>query len=50
MRRILAELENLYMVDLLCDAELQPYYEKLGMHKSLGMVIRNYARQSGLAE
>ena len=50
VRRILAELGNLYMVDLLCDAELQPYYEKLGMQKSLGMVIRNYARPSGFAK
>lgn len=47
VRRLLARLEHLYMVDLLCDAELQPFYERLGMHPATGMMVRNYARQSG---
>ncbi|MGI4991876.1 GNAT family N-acetyltransferase [Halobacteriovorax sp. GFR7] len=41
------ELSNLYMVDLLCDEELIPYYEKLGMMKTQGVFLRNYDRQSG---
>jgi hypothetical protein len=35
------------MVDLICDAGLIPYYEKLGMTKAQGAFIRNYERQSG---
>ena len=47
MRRVLEELNGLYMVDLLCDEALQPFYEKLGMVRSQGMMVRRYARQSG---
>jgi ribosomal protein S18 acetylase RimI-like enzyme len=45
--RLLDRLRHLYMVDLLCDPELQPFYEKLGMRRAHGMMLRNYARQSG---
>lgn len=45
-RRMLARLGSLYMVDLLCDAELQPWYAQLGMQPATGMCLRNYARQS----
>ena len=31
MRRLLARLENLYMVDLCCDADLEPFYRRLGL-------------------
>ncbi|HKD95869.1 MAG TPA: GNAT family N-acetyltransferase, partial [Gaiellaceae bacterium] len=31
MRRLLAQLENLYMVDLCCDADLEPFYRRLGL-------------------
>lgn len=47
MRRMLQTLTGIYMVDLLCDAELQPYYERLGMHRAPGMLVRNFAAQSG---
>jgi len=47
MRRMLAQLRNLYMVDLLCDLDLQPYYERFEMRPSTGMLLRNYDRQSG---
>jgi GNAT superfamily N-acetyltransferase len=47
VRRILARLRALYMVDLMCDPPLQPFYEKLGMRRASGMILRNYARQSG---
>lgn len=30
IRRLLARLDGLYMVDLSCAAELQPFYERLG--------------------
>ena len=45
--RIKAELSNLYMIDLLCDEDLIPYYEKQGMMKATGAFIRNYDRQNG---
>lgn len=41
------ELSHLYMIDLLCDEELIPYYEKQGMMKATGAVIRNYENQNG---
>ncbi|MDX6481690.1 MAG: hypothetical protein QOG85_2200 [Gaiellaceae bacterium] len=31
MRRMLAKLEQLYMVDLCCDAALEPFYTRFGM-------------------
>ena len=45
--RIKKELNHLYMIDLLCDEKLVSYYEKLGMHRAVGVMIRNYDNQSG---
>lgn len=50
VRRMLDQLRNLYMVDLLCNPELQPFYGQFGMHPSSGMLLRNYDRQSGNGE
>ena len=42
MRRMLARLESLYMVDLCCDAELEPFYARLGLGTlDRGMGLRN---------
>ncbi|MGE8203118.1 GNAT family N-acetyltransferase [Heyndrickxia sp. NPDC080065] len=41
------QCKDFYMVDLLCDKELQPYYENVGMIRSQGMLLRNYHRQAG---
>ena len=49
-RRMLAQLEHLYMVDLLCDPSIQPFYERFTMRKATGMMVRNYARQDASAE
>lgn len=46
VNRLLERLRNLYMIDLICDAEVQPFYARLGMQPAAGMVMRNYARQS----
>lgn len=46
VERMLAKLRSLYMVDLVCDTELQPYYERFGMRAVTGMVTRNYDRQA----
>jgi ribosomal protein S18 acetylase RimI-like enzyme len=40
MGRILEELDNFYAVDLMCDPELQPFYDQFGMHRATGMIIR----------
>ena len=47
VRRLLEALGEYYMVDLVCDPELQPFYESLGFVPLTGMVIRNRERQSG---
>jgi ribosomal protein S18 acetylase RimI-like enzyme len=47
VRRMLEKLNHLYMIDLVCDSELQPFYERLGMRAVVGMVVRNYDRQAG---
>ena len=42
MRRLLAGLEGLYIVDLCCDAALEPFYARLGLRTlDRGMGIRN---------
>lgn len=48
VERMFNLLQNIYMIDLMCDEELQGYYEKLGMQRAHGMVRRNYGRQSGI--
>jgi len=40
VRRLFDELGDFYAVDLMCDPELQGFYERLGMHRAVGMVIR----------
>lgn len=47
IKRMFSRLGDLYMIDLLCDNELQEFYEKQGMQKASGMVIRHYQNQAG---
>jgi ribosomal protein S18 acetylase RimI-like enzyme len=47
VRRMLAQLRHIYMIDLICDTDVQPFYERLGMRPYTGMIQRNYDRQSG---
>ena len=47
VRRMMDVLRNLYMVDLICDPELQGFYERFGMFARVGMAWRNFERQSG---
>lgn len=49
VKRMLKELDDIYMIDLCCDDDLVPYYEKLGMIKSNGMLVRNYEMQAGIS-
>jgi ribosomal protein S18 acetylase RimI-like enzyme len=46
-QRLLAQLQHLYAIDLLCDPELQAFYTKVGMRPATGMMARNYENQSG---
>mgnify|MGYP001174193873 CR=1 FL=1 len=47
VRRLLAQLGDLYAVDVMCDADVQPFYARLGMQPAQGMMLRRYDRQSG---
>jgi ribosomal protein S18 acetylase RimI-like enzyme len=48
VRLLLAQLEGFYAVDAMCDPELQPFYEHVGLQASTGVSLRDYERQSGL--
>ncbi len=48
VRRILDAIGDLYMVDLVCHPNMQPFYTRLGLRPSSGMMRRNPKRQSGL--
>lgn len=50
VRRMLEKLEDFYMVDLLCDPELQPFYSRQGMHTATGMLKRNFASQAEIVQ
>jgi len=47
MHRMLAGLRSIPCVDLSCDPDLQPFYERLGMARSVGMILR---RDAGSAQ
>jgi ribosomal protein S18 acetylase RimI-like enzyme len=47
MRRMMERLADLYMVDLVCDSDLEAFYERLGMRPAHAMVVRRHERQSG---
>jgi len=46
---ILAELKDIYMIDICHDEELISYYSKFGAHPSFSSIFRNYDAQSGRA-
>lgn len=41
------QLDDLYMIDAVCDEGLRPFYERLGFQALTGMAKRNYENQSG---
>ena len=47
VRRMFDQLDHIYMIDLICDADVQPFYERVGMIRYTGMIRRNYEHQSG---
>jgi ribosomal protein S18 acetylase RimI-like enzyme len=42
VKRMLEKLKHIYAIDLMCDGDLQGFYQRLGMMPSVGMVVRNY--------
>src|SRR3954466_9112716 len=44
VRFVLEHFEDAYMIDAVCDPEVAPFYERLGMIRLAGMAYRN--RQS----
>ncbi len=42
MKLMLERLKGIPAIDLMCDAEMQAFYARFGMHRSVGMVIRDY--------
>ena len=47
MRRILDGTDRFYSVDLVCDAALVPYYERLGMNGASSALLRHPAALDG---
>ncbi|WP_172195020.1 GNAT family N-acetyltransferase [Saccharibacillus qingshengii] len=48
-RRLLKKLDAYYMVDLMCDPELESFYARQGMRPANGMTLRNYKNQKGIS-
>lgn len=42
VRRLLERLHGFYMVDVMCDDDLLPFYARLGFVPARGAIIRNY--------
>ncbi|SDN68513.1 Acetyltransferase (GNAT) domain-containing protein [Actinomyces ruminicola] len=47
VRRLLAQLDDMYAVDLCCDPEMLPYYERLGFARLAGAGLRNPGALTG---
>lgn len=47
IKNLMDQLSELYMVDIVCDPDLESFYEPLGFVPLLGMAHRNYERQNG---
>ena len=45
--RMLAQLQGLYMIDLVCDPQLESFYRACGMKPYHAMMIRDFAHQAG---
>ena len=44
---MLKRLDGFYSIDLICDPDVQPFYERLGMRPYSGMVLRRFENQNG---
>jgi N-acetylglutamate synthase-like GNAT family acetyltransferase len=50
INQLLDDVGDIYMVDLVCDANLSRFYAELGFATTTGMSRRNYLMQSGRIE
>jgi len=41
VRRVMTELAGCYMIDAVCDADVAPFYDRLGMTRLTGMAHRH---------
>jgi ribosomal protein S18 acetylase RimI-like enzyme len=48
VERMMRNLKEYYMIDIICDENMIPFYEKVGMKKSIGMTVRNLDSQIGI--
>ncbi|MEZ4626440.1 MAG: GNAT family N-acetyltransferase [Thermomicrobiales bacterium] len=49
VQRMLDQLEPLYMIDLCCDDEMMPFYDRFGFTRGRSMLKRSYPHQAGRA-
>jgi predicted N-acetyltransferase YhbS len=47
VEHLLGQLDGLYAVDVLCDPDLMPFYERFGFRPTTGASIRRYEHQAG---
>ncbi len=47
VKRMMIELKDYYMVDLVCDDKLENFYSRFGLKKYSAMIKRNFAGQKG---
>jgi len=47
VKKMLEQLDHLYMIDLVCDKELADFYKEAGFESWHAMIKRNYTNQSG---
>jgi ribosomal protein S18 acetylase RimI-like enzyme len=41
VRKVLDQLEGFYMIDVVCDKDVQPFYDRFGMQPWTAMIFRN---------
>jgi ribosomal protein S18 acetylase RimI-like enzyme len=49
IHRMIARLQHLYMIDTLSEDDVTSFYERVGMERAAGMMIRNYQNQSSVS-
>ena len=47
IKQMIARLDHLYMIDVVCDEAIAGFYDSLGFERATAMIKRNYERQSG---
>ena len=47
VRRVLDALADHYMVDVMCDPDVVPFYQRLGLRPATGASLRRFDRQAG---